>query len=252
MPRGMRIRFYFQKAAYAFSFWMLGYLGEGVLDHFDLGVRFGGWAGEMMSIIFEPFGEYTPYFAAGVSGFVLSAFLHWATGRIDEYLARRVGVAKPFIQAYEVAAPAGIGKPVGKATRGGRASWTRHANCAIIWVRSLSRIYQLPTDPKHGSVCYVHDNAPDNGYHDEDKVRKLLGLSPDFNPPLGGVAYAWQQDPDSWSWIGQCLSRFQLSGDNLVIQHFENGLMMGGIPHRGGTAVVWLVDGGRWSLEVEQ
>ncbi|MDF3904706.1 hypothetical protein [Paracoccus sp. AS002] len=245
----MRARYSFQAAAFGFFGWLLGHLAEGVLDHFGLSAWFGGQVGTMINFIFEPFGEHTPYFAAGVAGFVLSAFLHWATGRIDEYFARRVGVAKPFMKAYQSAAPAGIGKPVGKEMRGGLASWIRHQQASLIWIRSLNRIYQLPHDPKHGQVCYVHDGAPDTGgYHDEDRVRKLLNLPPNFNPPLGGVAYAWQQDPASWSWIGQCLSRVLLSGDALVIQHFENGLMMGGIPYRGGTAVVWLVEGGRWSI----
>lgn len=158
-------------------------------------------------------------------------------------------VNRAFAEAYSHARQAGIGKPIGKAKRGGFATWTAFQNAAVLWLRDTNCIYQLPLDREARAVKSVNDPRAPDEYFRPEVVRKKLGLSDERDPPRGGIALAWERDPENWDWIGERRFRHPIKDRDLLIQRFERGLIVGFMPAGQNTddkVVVWLVDGGTW------
>lgn len=160
-----------------------------------------------------------------------------------------------FAVAYSLASQSGIGKPIGKAKRGGFATWTVFQNAAVLWLKAHNCIFQLPFDREARSVLSVNDPRASGEYFRPEVVREKLRLPEAFDPPRGGIALAWERAPDNWKWIGQRQYRHQIKDRNLLIQRFENGLIVGFVPAGQNTddkVVVWLVNGGAWqTVEVD-
>ncbi|MEF9601196.1 hypothetical protein O4J55_02240, partial [Paracoccus sp. PXZ] len=113
-----------------------------------------------------------------------------------------------------------------------------------------------PLDRETRAVKSVNDPRASGEYFRPEVVRKKLGLSDDIDPPRGGVALAWERDPANWDWIGERRFRHPIKDRDLLIQRFENGLIVGFVPAGQNTddkVVVWLVNGGAWqTVEVGQ
>lgn len=189
-------------------------------------------------------------------GWLLNFLFVWFVLGDRHKRSRSYAVHREFAEAYGHARQSGIGKPIGKAKRGGLASWTIFKNAAVLWIKATNCIYQLPFDREARRVLSVNDPRASGQYFRPEVVRKKLGLPDAFDPPRGGVALAWERDHASWDWIGERRFRRMVKDKDLVVQRFERGLIVGFMPAGENTAdkvAVWLVDGGTWqTVEIDR
>ncbi len=244
MPRKTSSRRWSLGAAFIpLALFVSNYVGEKVLDHIGI----GGWVADMMEFIQHPIGpQYSPYLYACLAGFFLGLLWGELADRYDEWRAERALREPRFRAALRRAAAAGIREPTDRARTGGRAAWMVHENAVALWLEHHDRIYLLPNlgnvDRKVG---YIHDQSAPREFQDPQHVRQLLSLDDAFNPPRGGVAYAWYNRPEAVSWIGQFRSQKVVSGKDLTVQEFEKGVIVA-LGSGKDAAIVWAVEDGAW------
>lgn len=189
---------------------------------------------------------------AGI-GWLLNFLVFWFLLGERHKRRRAYAVHPKFRSAFSEANAADIGEPVGSAVKGGQASWHCFYGGAVLWIKDSNRLYQLPFDHSKRKVRIVNDyRLPnDSPYHSPDFVRQRLKLPPDFDSPLGGIAIAWEKDREGWDWLDQKRAWSRVWDNDLLVQEFENGLMMGFVPASPDAkerAVVWLVKDGEWGM----
>jgi hypothetical protein len=121
-----------------------------------------------------------------------------------------------------------LGKPRLPAALADDAYQAFYDQAHIVWVKSLYTILILPTVPTRKVIWQEDTNyAKEKNYFDDNWLKtQFPGVPADRDPPHGGVAYYWLQNPGQWEWIGwrrwYCRYFHQIR-----YQQFENGTVFG-------------------------
>lgn len=207
---------------------------------------------EWLKWFYDVAGHKQPIVSA--CGFVLvSAFLGWVVWwRLDaQWLDNHPALQEIFRPIYPK-----YSQKLGKAVAPFETSHTYqavHEQAMVIWIERQFSFYRLPNDPSKHWTRYPDPNwqAGPEWYRDADlrhKFKPPLGLG----PPYGGVAVRWSQDESNWKWIGWREWHCYFYPDQVFLQSFEHGTILGPFrlaPSNAAARLIILLDDGTWISE---
>jgi hypothetical protein len=96
-----------------------------------------------------------------------------------------------------------------------------HDRGFVIWSQSLGTHYALL--PNGSVISQVDTDWAVGDWYKEDEVRRRLNLPPGCLPPIGGIARAWNNDPQ-WAVLG---CRTWACASATIVQRFARGNIIG-------------------------
>jgi hypothetical protein len=140
-------------------------------------------------------------------------------------MLERVDQVDPKFQQFQRAQSGSIGRAI--APSEASSFWLEgHEHAHVVWSSALGMHYALFPN---GKTISQHDiDWEVREWYDEDRNRRRLNLPQSCSPPLGGVARAWNNDPNTWSPIG---CRTSICSTPALVQRFTNGNILGPLPY---------------------
>lgn len=130
-----------------------------------------------------------------------------------------------------------LGPPIlepGRLEKSRLAVQAKHERANILWIDDISTTYYR--DYKLENSRHVHDGMEPQPNLTDVEIHRRLKLKPDQNPPRGGVARRWLNDPRNFGWMGGAYWYTRYENGELSYQRFQNGIIAGPIrsePDRG-------------------
>jgi hypothetical protein len=125
-----------------------------------------------------------------------------------------------------------LGGPLIKAKNSETLYFAAYEHCIVIYLYSATIHYVIPRDPNRPVVISkIIDLArvSDPKYYDDKWLSEHFKAPPGKRPPIGGIAYEMERDPENWKWIGW--REWQLRSSRGSVQYFQNGLIIGPMPY---------------------
>lgn len=129
-----------------------------------------------------------------------------------------------------------------------------HEHATVLWIARTLTFYLLPTDPSKKWVRQPDADwqaAPE--WYNDDALRLRFKTPAGLGPPFAGVANRWSHDPENWKWIGWRQWHCGFDPDQIVLQRFEHGIMIGPFrlhPLNKSAQLFILLDDGSWFPEL--
>jgi hypothetical protein len=158
------------------------------------------------------------------AGVFLTSFYSWY------YELGNPKVSSSFVDIYNL--HPSLGSPLVKAKNGESLYFAAYEHCIVIFLYSATIHYVFPRDPNRPviiSKIIDLDKVSDPKYYNDNWLSEHFKAPNGKRPPIGGIAYEMERNPENWKWIGW--REWQLRSSRGRVQYFQNGLIIGPIPY---------------------
>jgi len=122
----------------------------------------------------------------------------------------------------------------------------------VIWIKPLRIILALPYNKERNVLVQLDaDWGFDPKLFDDNYLRSRFNPPSDRQPPAGGVARHWLNEPERWKWMGWINWQCNLGPGAVAYQQFQNGKIIGSLRSdiKGNDGQLYaILNDGKWNL----
>jgi hypothetical protein len=122
----------------------------------------------------------------------------------------QLGVPKPFIES-------------------GSVSFDAYQNAKIAYIESIHS-HLILNESKQTWYAVRDTELANRLIHLEDRRKYFPSIPLPLEPPIGGIARLWLQNPDAWKWIGWRRWGCTTHDGRIKYQEFDQGYIIGPVP----------------------
>jgi hypothetical protein len=160
-------------------------------------------------------------------------------------------VYKPFRKAHDVYKEQLGGAVSLERSTGPMPIQSYHEHAMVFWSDKPSWFYKLPFDGKRNWEFEQDPTWDDRPiWRNEKELRKLFKPPKGRNAPRYGIASHWDKNRENWSWIGWRVWDCLFFDDQVFIQEFQHGKLLGPLrktPEQSRAQVIVIFDNGSWT-----